>query len=51
MLAVPDTARDMGRAGRRRVQEQFTAQRMVAETEALYFRLLRPAPAAAGAAV
>jgi glycosyltransferase involved in cell wall biosynthesis len=48
-LAVPEAARAMGRAGRRRVQESFTARRMVAETEALYARLLRAAPAAAAA--
>jgi len=35
-LADAETARAMGRAGRRRVQACFTASRMVAETEALY---------------
>jgi glycosyltransferase involved in cell wall biosynthesis len=49
ILAAPAAARAMGRAGRRRVEEQFTAQRMVTETETLYRRLLRvPAPVAAG---
>jgi glycosyltransferase involved in cell wall biosynthesis len=46
-LARAETARAMGRAGRRRVQAGFTAQRMVAETEALYRDVLRAAPAAA----
>jgi glycosyltransferase involved in cell wall biosynthesis len=46
-LARAETARAMGRAGRRRVQAWFTAQRMVAETEALYRDVLRAAPAAA----
>jgi hypothetical protein len=41
----------MGQAGRRRVVDHFTAQRMVAETQALYLRLLPPAPAAARAGV
>jgi glycosyltransferase involved in cell wall biosynthesis len=48
-LAAPEAAHAMGRAGRRRVLERFTAQRMVAETQSLYLRLLPAAPAAAAA--
>lgn len=48
-LAAPDVARARGRAGRRRVRERFTAQRMVGETEALYRELLGAAPRAARA--
>jgi glycosyltransferase involved in cell wall biosynthesis len=51
VLDAPDAARRMGQAGRRRVVDHFTAQRMVAETQALYLRLLPPAPAAARAGV
>jgi glycosyltransferase involved in cell wall biosynthesis len=46
LLADADTARAMGRAGRRRVQACFTASRMVAQTEALYRDLLRETPLA-----
>ena len=49
LLDAPDVARDMGRAGRRRVMDRFTAQRMVDETQALYLRLLPTAPTAARA--
>jgi glycosyltransferase involved in cell wall biosynthesis len=49
VLAVPDAARRMGRAGRERVVERFTARRMVAETQALYLRLRPAAPASARA--
>jgi glycosyltransferase involved in cell wall biosynthesis len=50
LLDAPDVARRMGHAGRRRVVDHFTAQRMVAETQALYLRLL-PSAAAARAGV
>jgi glycosyltransferase involved in cell wall biosynthesis len=49
VLAAPDAARRMGRAGRERVVDRFTAQRMVAETQALYLRLLPAAWAVARA--
>jgi glycosyltransferase involved in cell wall biosynthesis len=49
LLARPDAARALGRAGRRRVEAGFTARRMVRELEALYRDLARPAPAPAGA--
>lgn len=48
ILDAPDAGRGMGRAGRQRVVERFTAQRMVAETQALYLRLLPVTPVAAG---
>lgn len=51
VLDAPDVARRMGQAGRRRVVERFTAQRMVGETQALYVSLLPSAPAAARARV
>jgi glycosyltransferase involved in cell wall biosynthesis len=47
MLASPGAARAMGRAGRRRVAERFTARRMADETQALYLRLLSRAPTVA----
>jgi glycosyltransferase involved in cell wall biosynthesis len=51
-LADRDRARAMGRAGRRRrVEANFTASRMVRETEALYLDVLRGAPATADARV
>lgn len=48
ILDAPDSGRGMGRAGRQRVVERFTAQRMVAETQSLYLRLLPVTPVAAG---
>lgn len=51
ILSVPDVARRMGQAGRRRVAARFTARRMVDETHALYRRLLPASPAAARAKV
>jgi len=51
VLDAPDAARRMGQAGRRRVVDHFTAQRMVAETQALYLRLLPAAAVAARAGV
>lgn len=51
VLDAPDVARRMGQAGRRRVVDHFTAERMVAETQALYLRLLPSAAAAARAGV
>jgi len=50
-LAAPEAARAMGRAGRRRVAERFTARRMVAETEALYREVLSVVPSPAGVRV
>jgi glycosyltransferase involved in cell wall biosynthesis len=41
LLRTPVVARRMGAAGRRRVEEHFTAQRMVRETEAVYEALLK----------
>ena len=40
LLRDPDGARRMGEAGRRLVQERFSAERMVTEYEALYASLL-----------
>jgi glycosyltransferase involved in cell wall biosynthesis len=40
LVRDPDRARAMGEAGRRRVEEHFTADRMVAETLAIYEGLL-----------
>ena len=40
-LGDPGSARAAGAAGRRRVLERFSAARMVAETEALYERLMQ----------
>ena len=51
LLGDPGAAREIGRAGRRRVRDAFTAERMVAETEAVYAGLVSAAPAAARAAV
>jgi len=51
VLDAPDAARRMGQAGRGRVVDRFTAQRMVAETQALYLRLLPSAAVAARAGV
>lgn len=48
ILDTPEAGRGMGRAGRQRVVQRFTAQRMVAETQALYVRLLPVTPVAAG---
>ena len=51
LAADPDRRREMGRAGRRRVAEQFTVQHMVGQTAGVYRRALAraeapPAPAA-----
>ena len=40
LLRSPETARRLGAAGRRRVEEHFTVERMVTETEAVYEALL-----------
>jgi glycosyltransferase involved in cell wall biosynthesis len=48
ILDAPEAGRGMGRAGRQRVVARFTAQRMVAEAQALYVRLLPGPPVAAG---
>lgn len=40
LLQNPQKARAFGRAGRRRVQEQFALHHLVRQTEALYLRLL-----------
>lgn len=40
LLSDPQQARTMGQAGRRRVEEQYTQQRMVERMEALYQELL-----------
>jgi glycosyltransferase involved in cell wall biosynthesis len=48
-LADADRARAMGRAGRRRIEADFTASRMVRETEALYLDVLGRTPAAVDA--
>jgi glycosyltransferase involved in cell wall biosynthesis len=40
LLQNPEVATRMGKAGRRRVEEHFTVERMVAETEAVYEALL-----------
>jgi glycosyltransferase involved in cell wall biosynthesis len=42
LLEHPDLARRMGEAGRRRVAEQFSLDRMLSETERLYAKLLAP---------
>lgn len=44
LLRDPPAARAMGEAGRRRVIEQFTTERMVGEVEALYTALLHHSP-------
>jgi glycosyltransferase involved in cell wall biosynthesis len=49
VLTAPDAARRMGQASRERVAGRFTARRMVAETQALYLRLLPAARAVARA--
>jgi glycosyltransferase involved in cell wall biosynthesis len=41
LLRNPELARQMGQAGRRRVEELFTVDRMVRQTEAVYEELLR----------
>ena len=41
LLQDPDQARAMGQAGRRRIEEHFPVERMVAETEQLYEELIR----------
>jgi glycosyltransferase involved in cell wall biosynthesis len=41
LLQNPETARRMGTSGRRRVEEHFTVERMVEETEAVYEALLQ----------
>jgi starch synthase len=41
LVADPETARRMGRAGRRRVIEHFDWRVIAAQTEALYARVLR----------
>ena len=40
LLGQPDRRKRMGEAGRARVRERFSIQRMVSETEALYERLV-----------
>ena len=40
MLKHPEKARDMGLRGRRRVEKQFTLAAMLADTQAIYERLL-----------
>jgi sugar transferase (PEP-CTERM/EpsH1 system associated) len=40
VLAVPRTLERMGRASRRRVEDQFSLRRMVAQYEGLYFQCL-----------
>jgi glycosyltransferase involved in cell wall biosynthesis len=40
LLERPDLARAMGAAGRARVQQCFTIERMAAQFEALYLRIL-----------
>lgn len=40
LLGDPERRRQMGQAGRRRVMERFSAERMVDETEKLYWRIL-----------
>jgi glycosyltransferase involved in cell wall biosynthesis len=40
-LRNPELARQMGQAGRRRVEQLFTVDRMVRQTEAVYEELLR----------
>jgi glycosyltransferase involved in cell wall biosynthesis len=42
LLYHPEAARQFGEAGRRRVEEQFTAWRMAKETERLYEELVSP---------
>ena len=51
VLADADTARRIGQAGRRLVAERFTAQRMVADTQELYLRLLSTVPSVAATRV
>jgi glycosyltransferase involved in cell wall biosynthesis len=41
LLRSPETARRLGAAGRRRIEEHFTVERMVEETEAVYEALVR----------
>jgi len=41
LLAEPESARRLGRAGRQRVIQEFSLERMVRQTEQLYLRLLR----------
>ena len=45
LAADPDAARAMGRAGRRRVEQRYTLQAMVAAYQGLYDRLLGRPPA------
>jgi glycosyltransferase involved in cell wall biosynthesis len=45
ILRAPETARRMGHAGRRRVEQLFDIRRMVREYEDLYREALRPRPA------
>ncbi len=47
LLAVPQQALEMGRLGRRIVQERFSAHAMVRQMEALYLQLLQTRSAAA----
>ena len=42
LLADPDRAARMGAAGRQRVRERFSAERMARETAALYEELMAP---------
>lgn len=46
VLAAPQRAREMGRLGRRVVDERFSANAMVRQMEDLYVRLLRQRGAA-----
>jgi hypothetical protein len=50
LLADPAAAARMGAAGRARWEARYRAERMVADTEALYARLLGQTVAAASAA-
>jgi len=40
LLRDPDLRRQMGRAGRERVERRFSVERMVQQTEALYEELV-----------
>jgi glycosyltransferase involved in cell wall biosynthesis len=42
LLDDPDLARRLGEQGRRRIEERFSLERMVRETEAFYASLLAP---------
>ena len=40
MAQSPQAARDMGKAGRERIESEFTMERTVEKTSALYLKLL-----------